>query len=150
MAQTKIHIKVGQIEFLAEGEEAWTTAQTEKFHEKVRDLTAISGEEKVEEKSPGKGPKTEASSKPLATFLRENNANEKQVKKFLATAIWLEDRGAKRVSTAAVSKALKETNQSRLSNAAECLNQNVGKGHCEKDGNEFYVTPEGRASLGGA
>ena len=36
----------------------------------------------------------------------------------------------------------------KLSNPSDSLNSNVGKGYCEKDGKHFFVTPEGRQSLG--
>jgi hypothetical protein len=46
-----------------------------------------------------------------------------------------------------VSKALNDANQKRLGNPAECLNQNVAKGYCEKDGKQFFVTDDGKSSL---
>jgi len=79
--------------------------------------------------------------------LREKNASTNQVRKFLATAVWLHARGKKRLSTADVTRALKDSNQTRLGNPADCLNKNVAKGHCEKDGKDFFVTSEGSASL---
>lgn len=70
------------------------------------------------------------------------------MKKFLATAIWLHDTtGNERLETADVVKALSKANQPKL-NAAQCLNNNVGKGHAEKDGDRFFVTEPGRTSLG--
>jgi hypothetical protein len=50
--------------------------------------------------------------------------------------------------TSAVSKALSDNHQKRLGNAAECLNQNISKGFCEKQGGGFYITPEGLKDLG--
>ncbi len=47
-----------------------------------------------------------------------------------------------------VVKALKESQQSRMGNPSEVLNQNIHKGHCERDGKEFFVTQEGRDSFG--
>lgn len=49
--------------------------------------------------------------------------------------------------TSDVTKALKDSNQTRLGNPSDSLNQNVTKGYCEKDGKEFYVTEEGKNSL---
>ena len=83
----------------------------------------------------------------MATFLKEKGATTKQVLKFLATAVWIESKGKQRLSTGDITKALKDSNQSKLGNPAECLNQNVKKGFCEKDGSEFFVTTEGKDSL---
>jgi len=51
------------------------------------------------------------------------------------------------LTTGDVSKALKDSNQSRLGNPSQCLNDNVSKGYCEKDGKQFFVTQEGKVSL---
>jgi hypothetical protein len=85
----------------------------------------------------------------LSAFLKDKNATSNQVKKFLATAVWLHDStGKDRITTAEVRAALKNANQGKLTNPAGCLNQNVGKGHAEKDGGSFFVTEPGRTSLG--
>jgi hypothetical protein len=72
------------------------------------------------------------------------------IKKFLATAVWLHDTtGRDRITTGEVAKALKNASQIRLTNASDALNQNVGKGYAEKDGDSgFFVTEPGRTSLG--
>lgn len=93
------------------------------------------------------GPDPQIAAKTLAVFLKEKNATRNQVKKCLATAIWLEAKGKQRMTTSDVTKALKDSNQARLGNASDCLNQNVSKGYCEKDGKEFFVTDEGKSSL---
>jgi len=85
--------------------------------------------------------------KTLASFLKDKNATSKQVLKFLATAVWLESKGKNRMTTADVTQALRDSNQSKLNNAADCLAQNVKKGLCEKEGNQFFVTSEGKDSL---
>ncbi|MBS0154490.1 MAG: hypothetical protein JSS38_07840 [Nitrospira sp.] len=85
--------------------------------------------------------------KTLRAFLEEKGATKNQVKKFLATAVWLEAKGKNRMQTGDVSKALREASQPRLSNAAQCLNQNAKKGYCEKDGGQFFVTDDGKHSL---
>jgi hypothetical protein len=43
---------------------------------------------------------------------------------------------------------LKNAHQTKLTNPANSLNQNVSKGHAEKDGGSFFVTDPGRTSLG--
>jgi len=95
--------------------------------------------------TPGAGAKFTQS---LAAYLSAQQAGTNQVKRFLATADWLRRKGVPALSTAAVSKALKDNHQSKLGNPSDCLNQNVAKGFAEKDGKDFYITPEGLKSLG--
>jgi hypothetical protein len=151
MSETKIEFKVGRIEFKGEGEKDWLSAQLDKILEKAKDLAAIDGGGGDDDKGdPAHTPTvTDAATakKTLANFLQEKSATTVQVKKFLATAVWLDARGKKRLSTRDVNAALKSASQSKLNNAADCLNQNVSKGYCEKDGKDFYVTIEGKKSL---
>jgi hypothetical protein len=86
--------------------------------------------------------------KSLATYLSEKQANSNQTSRFLATADWLRLRGVTPLTTKAVTEALRNNNQSRLGNAADILNKNAAKGLLEKDGKNFFITPEGLASLG--
>lgn len=152
MATAKIQIKIGSIEFSGEGEEAWVAIQLEKFIGQVHNLAKIAPQQ--HEDGPGAGdgvrdgqalPKGDV---PLGAFLKTKNVGTNQVKRFLATAIWLSAKGQKTLATSDVTKALKDNHQSKLTNPADSLNQNVGKGFCVKDGRQFYVTPEGIASLG--
>ncbi len=85
----------------------------------------------------------------LATFLKQTKSKSSQVKRFLATAEWLHRSGKEALTTRDVSSALDKNRQNKLSNPADCLNKNVTKGFCEKrTGGQFYVTDEGRKSLG--
>ena len=68
----------------------------------------------------------------LVSHLKARGGDKNQNAKFLATADWLRRRGESLLSTSKVTKALSENQQKRLGNASECLNQNVGKGFCEK------------------
>ena len=148
MPQVKIQIKVGDVEFSGEGDQGWVSTQLERVLKaasslgsaKRSDCTATTAEHE-----PTRHPA--AGSQSLASFLRDRNAAVNQVRKFLATAAWLHAKGKKRLTTADVTRALKDNSQSRLGNPADCLNKNVAKGHCEKDGKEFFVTSEGTASL---
>lgn len=149
MADAKIQFKLGAIEFTGEGEKDWIAQQLDKILEKAPNLVAL-----VPAKAAGEGgghkpmgTDPQIAGKTLPVFLREKNATSNQVKKFLATAIWLEAKGKQRMTTSDVTKALKDSNQTRLGNPSDKLNQNVTKGYCEKDGNEFYVTEEGKNSL---
>jgi hypothetical protein len=159
MSQAKIEIKIGAIEFEAEGDQVWVAQQLDKVFEKAAGLALlapapVTPAAMVNSSNPSDAAHTPMGSdpliaaKPLAVFLKERNANTKQVDKFLATAIWLESKGKARLTTTDVTNALKSSNQSRLGNPADCLNQNVSKGRCEKDGKEFFVTQEGKKAIG--
>lgn len=156
MSDTKIQLKLGAIEFSGEGDKEWLATQLDRLLERAPGLLAASA--KVPQAGGGGGIAVadhapialdaSVGSKTLATFLQEKNATTIQVRKFLATAVWLESKGQARITTHAITEALASSRQTRLGNPAECLNQNVAKGHCEKDGNSFFVTAEGKKSLG--
>ena len=144
MTTAKIQISVGAITFSGEGTEVWLEKQLDKLLASAPSLAAISpasdpaSSDQPESKEIGA----------LPSFLQKKSATKNQVRRFLATAEWLHLKGARRVQTAEITKALSEANQPRLGNPADCLNQNVSKGHCQTEGKTFFVTPEGRALLG--
>jgi hypothetical protein len=151
MADVKIQMKIGEVEFSGEGEQAWVGKQLEKILNAAPTIAA-SAARRAPTHSSGAGAggvpaDSNAASQTLAKFLRDKNAAMNQVKKFLATAVWLQAKGKNRLTTGEITRALKDSNQSRLGNPADCLNKNVSKGFCEKDGKEFFVTTEGMASL---
>ncbi|THU40481.1 hypothetical protein FAM09_11515 [Niastella caeni] len=154
MNDSKIQIKVGNVEFSGEGDQIWLTSQLDKILEKVPELIKIepktfNGISRIGDEANGNVISNGSRSSTLATFLKENNATVHQVKKYLATAAFLQLNGKNRLSTSDVVEALKNANQSRLGNPSDCLNQNVKKGHCEKDGGkEFFVTADGFRELG--
>lgn len=84
---------------------------------------------------------------PLLSFLKEKNADKNQVKKFLATAVFMHAKGEERFSTPMVSKSLKGASIDKLINASDCLNKNEKKGFCIKDGKDFILTEEGIRSI---
>ena len=93
----------------------------------------------------------EPSGDPLFEFLKEKNADKNQVKKFLATAVYLHSQGMEKFSTPIVSKTLKASHIEKLINASDCLNKNEKKGFCIKDEKEFILTEMGiRSIIGGA
>lgn len=152
-SDAKIRLKIGKIEFMAQGDREWLATQFDKVLELAPDLLSASDEnglldEDVDEDASTDQNGEDVSKVPLAKFLKRCDANGNQVKRFLATALWLTERGTARPSTSDVSKALKDNHQSRLSNPSDCLSKNVAKGYCEKDGNKFFVTPDGRENLG--
>lgn len=150
MSESKIEIKIGEISFSGEGDQEWLSKQLDKIIEHAGKLIKLAPGPDPGTGDAGHKPMskdTEIAKKTLPAFLQEKNATTKQVKKFLATAVWLEAKGQSRLSTGDVTKALNDANQKRLGNPADCLNQNVGRGYCEKDGKQFYVTDEGKNSL---
>ncbi len=151
MADAKIQIKIGVIEFSGEGQEEWVAAQLATVLSKAPELLKLAAATPVGSGSGGTHPPMGAdldiAKKPLATFLQQKSATTDQTKKFLATAVWLESKGATRNKTGDVTKALADNNQKRLGNASQCLAANISKGYCEKDGQSFYVTEEGKKSL---
>jgi len=149
----KMDINVNGIIFSGEGGQEWLAKQLEKI---LATAQEISKHSPVQTVSSGAG-KNSADIKPLGTpedvgtlasHIKLKGGESSQVKRFLAAADWLRRKGDKNLTTAKVSKALADSHQKRLSNAAECLNQNVSKGFCEKNGKEFYITPEGIRDLG--
>ncbi len=153
MAEAKIDIRVGSLAFSAEGNEKWLSGELDKVLAKAAEFAAIAPAEPVGAGDSGDGAQHVSHTKggnvgTLAHFLKEKKATSNQVRKFLATAVWLRDStGRDRVTTAEVKQALKTANQTKLGNPADCLNQNVGKGFAEKDGGSFFVTEPGRTSL---
>jgi hypothetical protein len=151
VSEAKIEIKIGQVAFSGEGEQDWVAKQLDKIIAQAEKLIQLAPPVENEEqgddghKPMGKDPSI--AKKTLASLLQEKNAARNQVKKFLATAVWLEAKGTTRLQTSDVTKALKDANQSRLGNPADSLNKNVSKGYCEKDGKQFFVTDDGKKSL---
>jgi hypothetical protein len=144
---TKIKIKVGEVEIEYEGPEAFLLKSLPGL---IARLSGMS-DETPKDGTHGKGKKenkvkTEKGG-PLPDFLRAKKATDNQSKKFLATAVWLHNRGAARITTADVRKALKDSLQGKLGNPAQCLNNNVSSGYAEKEGKAFFVTDTGRSSL---
>jgi hypothetical protein len=151
MSVAKIDIKIGQIQFSGEGDQDWVAKQLDKIIAQAEKLIQLAPpvDENTQNDDEHKPMKSDSAiaKKTLPAFLSEKAATTKQVKKFLATSVWLEAKGQKRLQTKDVTGALSAANQSRLGNPADCLNQNVSKGYCEKDGNKFFVTDEGKKSL---
>jgi hypothetical protein len=150
MPDVKIQMKIGEVEFSGEGDQAWVGTQLDRILKAAPAIVSATPRARTSStRSPSatEGEDSNAAAQPLASFLRDKNASTNQVKKFLATAIWLGAKGKNRLTTADVTRALKDSNQTRVGNPADCLNKNVAKGHCEKDGKEFFVTTQGAASL---
>jgi hypothetical protein len=145
----KIEIKIGNLSFSAEGDQDWLSEQLGKIIHAAS--PAIAAGENNDTPTTGKAGPAALSAAPvgsLASYLRAAGGETKQVQRFLATAGWLFRRGVANLTTAVVAAALAEHHQKRLGNPADCLNQNVSKGYCEKQKDSFFITPEGWNALG--
>lgn len=152
MENSKIDVTVGAVSFAGEGEPGWLAEQLEKV---LKAAPTIAGAQTNGGTPAGTGgahagqaPAGGQAVGTLVSHIRAKGGETSQVKRFLATADWLRLRGDAQLTTAKVSKALADNHQKRLGNPADCLNQNVTKGHCEKNGEHFYITPEGLTALG--
>ena len=143
----KIKLSIGNLSFSGEGDQDWLAHQISK-------LIGIAPQVQIATSEGGVPPKSEPKqnepmfTESLASYLREKGGDMVQVQRFLATAAWLQRRGEKDLTTREVSKALKDNQQKRLGNPADCLNQNVGRGFCEKTPGGFHITREGWRQLG--
>ena len=143
----KIKLTLGNFSIAGEGDQDWLDRQIEAFLDTVKQKP-ISNLVDDTPADPSANGKTSGATESLASYLRSKGADSIQVQRLLATAGWLTLRGNKALTTANVSKALRENQQKRLGNSADCLNQNVAKGFCEKTPTGFFITPEGWAQLG--
>jgi hypothetical protein len=151
-AQGKIDIKIGNISFSAEGDQAWLSEQLTKVMEAASTLPPAKFEPGADAPAGDtpSGKTMEPISDTLAAYLKAKGGESKQVQRFLATAGWLRRRNEKEeLNPTAVAKALSRNHQKGLANAADCLNQNVRRGYCEKlEGNNFFITSDGWKQLG--
>jgi len=147
MANAKINLKIGRLEFSAEGEADWVTTQLDKVIAKASEIASVAGAEGGGDGESEKPTDSTLAKKPLASYLREKGAVENKTRKFLTTSVWLHAKGAKRLRVSDVTKALSDNNQSKLGNASQCLANNINQGHCERDGDKFFVTEDGKKSL---
>jgi hypothetical protein len=153
MAEAKISIKVGHVEFSGEGDSKFLGDQLDKVLDKLPELTNAAsngaGDTGSETGAGAIGQGTAAKGTTLASFLKAKAATTNQTRKFLATAVWLHDtKGKDRLTTSEVSQALVDAKQLGLSNASQSLNNNIKQGFCHKDGKkQFFVTDEGREEL---
>lgn len=148
--QSKVEIKIGEINFSAEGDPEWLSEQVAKVIEAASKLPVAPS--RPERPQPVSGhPNSDGASHlvgSLAASIKALGGESKQVRRFLATAAWLTKRGDANLTASAVAKALSTHHQKGLANPNDCLNQNVAKGYCEKTKEGFFITPEGWSALG--
>lgn len=147
MTQTKIDVTVGNVSFAGEGEQDWLAQQLDKVLKAAPAIAQVQPGFKGGAKD-GSGDRVGEFKTTLASYIKEKGAETSQVDRFLVTADWLRRRGADKLTTASVTKALTNNHQKRLANPADCLNKNVSKGYFEKTDGGFYITPEGLKKLG--
>lgn len=176
MADSKIEFSYDNLHFACEGDKDWVETQLNQVLDRIPGLKkaapAVKKEKteavqiaeapkttalKAEKGKRGRKPKVvvesvpqEPAGDPLYEFLKEKKADKNQVKKFLATAVYLHSQGSEKFSTPLISKTLKIAGIEKLLNASDCLNKNEKKGFCIKDEKEFILTDLGiRAIIGG-
>lgn len=151
---TKINISVGDVSFSGEGDQGWLAEQLDKVLKAAPEIKSRRTPDDIKDKrrdeagahGDGEGSFTTT----LASYIKEKGGESNQVQRFIATADWLRRRGESKLTTALVTKALKDNHQKRLDNSAKCFARNVSKGYCEKSDGGFYITPEGLKHLGDA
>ncbi len=179
MAESKIDFSFDNLHFSCEGDKDWVEAQLNQVLNRIPGLNKSDffvkseGSIHTPEKEGGENPDMVAEKKernkrenktklvnnsqieefagdPLFEFLKGKSADKNQVKKFLATAVYLHSQGVEKFSTPMVSKSLKSAHIEKLINASDCLNKNEKKGFCIKDDKEFILTESGiRSIIGG-
>ena len=176
MAESKIDFSFDNLHFSCEGDKDWVEAQLNQVLNRIPGLNksdfSAEGSIQTPEKENGVKPdmvvekkernKRESKIKlvnnpqleefagdPLFEFLKGKSADKNQVKKFLATAVYLHSHGVEKFSTPMVSKSLKSAHIEKLLNASDCLNKNEKKGFCIKDDKEFILTESGIRSIFG-
>jgi hypothetical protein len=157
MSIGKIHITVGNLSFMGEGDQAWVSSELDKLLAAMPKLVGHTGPPKTAQPLPKSHEKDSAPETPeadvkgnvesLASFLKKHDALKKQTRRFLATARWLFLRGNTTVVTRDVTKALDEHHQKKVTNAGQCLVNLCRSGFCERSGKGFYITPEGENQL---
>lgn len=149
MSHSKIDVSIGALSFSGEGEQAWLAEQLDKVLTAAPEIAREPASIPAGAAPPNSGANVNGQfPTTLASYIKEKGGEANQVDRFLITADWLRRRGLTSLTTGAVSKALKDNQQKRLANPADCLNKNVSKGYCEKADGGFYITPDGLKKLG--
>lgn len=108
MGEAKMDIKIGEIQFSGQGEQEWVAKQLDKILGQAEKLIQLAPPpaqpESAEHKPMGKD--SAIAKMTLPSFLSEKGATKNQVKKFLATSVWLEAKGQSRLQTSDVTRAL--------------------------------------------
>jgi hypothetical protein len=175
MSESKIEFSYDNLHFACEGDKDWVETQLNQVLNRIPGLNKSAPTVQTEpvevikiaeapmqptlnivKKTRGRKPKVvvepvlqEPAGDPLFEFLKEKRADKNQVKKFLATAVYLHSQGEEKFSTPHISKTLKNAGIEKLLNASDCLNKNEKKGFCIKEDKEFVLTDLGIRSIVG-
>ncbi len=173
MADSKIEFSFDNLRFVCEGDKEWVENQLNKVlnripalnkpvqeieDKKVRKtrINKISEPTAVKKIKGTRGRKRKITAEPIASeptgnplfeFLKDKKADKNQVRKFLATAVYLHSQGEEKFSSPMISKTLKNVGIEKLLNSSDCLNKNEKKGFCIKDNKEFILTDLGIQSI---
>ena len=145
--RAKLRVQIGHLRFAGEGDPDWLTERMSAFLETAT-KDNLANQERAPTLESGTSPRETATPEPLPAFMRKTGSETKQVRRFLATAAWLQRREISPLTSSLVAKSLRDSQQRRLGNPSDCLNQNVGKGYCEKTPDGFFVTEHGFHALG--
>lgn len=149
MTDSKIEFSLGDLTFSGQGDQDWLSEQLDKVLAAAPELQKVNAPVAPAPPLAGDNQSDQGDFKDtLASYIKSKGGESNQVMRFLATADWLRRRGETKLTTAKVSKALSSNHQKKLGNPADCLNKNVAKGHCEKQGDSFFITPDGLKELG--
>jgi len=173
MADSKIDFSFENLHFSCEGEKDWVERQLNQVLNRIPGLVqpqakavleatetatqVIAVPVEPEKKRGRKSRKVAVENADIAVenalyqFLVDAKADKNQVRKFLATAVYLYTfENYQKFSTPVISKTLKRFAVEKLLNASDCLNKNEKKGFCIKDEKEFTLTEAGiQAVIGG-
>src|SRR5690349_6871689 len=122
MSDAKIDLKIGQIQFSGQGEQDWVSKQLDKIIAQAEKLIQLAPADTSDDDDDDRRSRTPMKSdsaiakRTLPAFLAEKGATTNHVKKFLATAVWLEAKGKSRLQTKDIAEALRTANQSKLTN----------------------------------
>ncbi len=168
MADSKIDFSFENLHFSCEGEKDWVERQLNQVLNRIPGLvqpqakaefeaTETDAQVIVSEPEKKRGRKSRRVAVEVADndgenafyqFLVDKKADKNQVRKFLATAVYLYSfENQQKFSTPVVSKTLKRFSAEKLLNASDCLNKNEKKGFCIKDEKEFTLTEAGIQSI---
>jgi hypothetical protein len=157
MADSKIEFSYDNLRFVCEGDKEWVEAQLNKVLDRIpglnkavrpvktetdnvriteaskeKTLTKVKGVRGRKPKVVAESLKQEPSDNPLYEFLKDKKADKNQVRKFLATAVYLHSQGEEKFSSPQISKTIKNAGLEKLINASDCLNKNENRAQSEK------------------
>src|ERR1700733_12399874 len=106
MADTRLEVSIGNIKFVGEGSEAWLSSEFAKLLEFSRTRPTLEAP-LVDQDEEQKPPPDTGNLGTLPKFLSDKSATTNQVRKFLATAAWLQTKNSSNeLATSDITKVL--------------------------------------------